>query len=76
MEDYNWEDLYATELNCSVSNFFNESFGKFPEDDAEYMLIMEFNKFLAHLADSRLPPVLDSNDDFKNWLRENPDTLY
>ena len=48
---------------------FNESYGKFKEDDAEYMLLMEYNKFLSHLADSRLPSELDSNDDFKDWLR-------
>ena len=59
-----------------MSGFFNESYGKFAEDDADKFIIMEYNNFLSHLADANLPDELSANADFLNWMLKNPDVLF
>ena len=56
-------------LECRVSGFVNQTYGKYSDDAFDSFIIMEYDQFLAHIADSELLPGLEDNSDFKRWLR-------
>ena len=56
------------DLPCKVRNLMSSSNGKFPEENAGNINIIEYSQFTSLISDY-LPSYLDIDEDFKAFLR-------
>jgi hypothetical protein len=61
--------ILHTRFPCIVTNIMDSSYGKYPVDSYEKMMIMEYGQFLRLLSDY-LPTSLITNNYFVEFLND------